>query len=161
MHPARGSRSERSPAGLEEPADRALPTDRQIKHRSPRVAIEYARVDVTAAGDRRGVPERGGRGIHRQPLGARALYIFRDGKDTMYRLHGTPEWNSIGKNASSGCVRLLNQDVMDLYDRVTGKFPIIVRASAGRRDQAVSLASAAATTQPIDAGVPRDAERLN
>lgn len=95
------------------------------------------------------------------PLGARALYIFRDGRDTMYRLHGTPEWSSIGKNASSGCVRLLNQDVIDLYDRVTGRVPIIVRASAGRRDQAVSLASARATTQAIDAGVPRDAELLN
>lgn len=95
------------------------------------------------------------------PLGARALYIFRDGKDTMYRLHGTPEWDSIGKNASSGCVRMLNQDVIDLYDRVTGKVPIIVRASASGRDQPTSLASAAAATEPIDAGVPRDAELLN
>lgn len=60
------------------------------------------------------------------PLGARALYIFQDGKDTLYRLHGTPEWSSIGKRASSGCVRLINQDIIDLYDRVPEKAPILV-----------------------------------
>ena len=60
------------------------------------------------------------------PLGARALYIFKNGEDTLYRLHGSPEWKSIGKAASSGCVRLLNQDVIDLYDRVRGKAPILV-----------------------------------
>ena len=52
------------------------------------------------------------------PLGARALYIFQNGEDTLYRLHGSPEWNSIGKSVSSGCVRLMNQDIIDLYDRV-------------------------------------------
>ncbi|MCP8897083.1 L,D-transpeptidase [Shinella daejeonensis] len=60
------------------------------------------------------------------PLGARALYIFQNGQDTLYRLHGTPEWKSIGKAVSSGCVRLLNQDVIDLYNRVQGKAPILV-----------------------------------
>ena len=60
------------------------------------------------------------------PLGARALYIFKDGQDTLYRLHGSPEWNSIGKAVSSGCVRLINQDVIDLYDRVPGKARIVV-----------------------------------
>lgn len=60
------------------------------------------------------------------PLGARALYIFKDGQDTLYRLHGNPEWWSIGKAVSSGCVRLLNQDVIDLYDRVPNKTPILV-----------------------------------
>jgi len=52
------------------------------------------------------------------PLGARALYIFENGKDTLYRVHGNPEWNSIGKAVSSGCIRMLNQDVIDLYNRV-------------------------------------------
>lgn len=52
------------------------------------------------------------------PLGARALYLFADGRDTLYRLHGTPEWNSIGKSMSSGCIRFLNQDVIDLFNRV-------------------------------------------
>ncbi|MFD1745404.1 L,D-transpeptidase [Rhizobium helianthi] len=60
------------------------------------------------------------------PLGARALYIFQNGKDTLYRLHGNPEWNSIGKAVSSGCVRLLNQDIIDLYERVPTKARIIV-----------------------------------
>lgn len=52
------------------------------------------------------------------PLGARALYLFADGRDTLYRLHGTPEWQSIGKSMSSGCIRFLNQDVIDLFQRV-------------------------------------------
>ncbi|WP_454848561.1 L,D-transpeptidase [Rhizobium binxianense] len=60
------------------------------------------------------------------PLGARALYIFKDGKDTLYRIHGTPDWQSIGKATSSGCVRMLNQDVVDLYDRVPARAEIVV-----------------------------------
>lgn len=63
----------------------------------------------------------------RNPLGARALYIFSGGQDTLYRLHGNPEWRSIGRAVSSGCVRLLNQDIIDLYDRVPVKAPIVVR----------------------------------
>jgi lipoprotein-anchoring transpeptidase ErfK/SrfK len=60
------------------------------------------------------------------PLGARALYIFQNGQDTLYRLHGSPQWKSIGKAASSGCVRLINQDVIDLYDRVPYHARIVV-----------------------------------
>ena len=60
------------------------------------------------------------------PLGARAHYIFKDGVDTLYRVHGSPEWWSIGKSVSSGCVRMINQDVIDLYDRVKNGSPIIV-----------------------------------
>ena len=60
------------------------------------------------------------------PLGARALYIFQNGEDTLYRVHGSPEWNSIGRSVSSGCVRLMNQDIIDLYDRVPGRAPILV-----------------------------------
>ena len=52
------------------------------------------------------------------PLGARALYLYRDGRDTYFRLHGTNEPQSIGHAVSSGCIRLLNQDVIDLYNRV-------------------------------------------
>ena len=52
------------------------------------------------------------------PLGARAMYIYDGGSDTGYRLHGTSETWSIGDAVSSGCVRLLNQDVIDLYGRV-------------------------------------------
>lgn len=60
------------------------------------------------------------------PLGARALYIFKDGKDTLYRVHGTPDWQSVGHATSSGCVRMLNQDVIDLFDRVPSGTPIVV-----------------------------------
>ncbi|WP_026283092.1 L,D-transpeptidase [Rhizobium sp. 2MFCol3.1] len=63
----------------------------------------------------------------KNPLGARALYIFSGGQDTLYRLHGNPDWRSIGKAVSSGCVRLLNQDIIDLYDRVPNKAPIVVK----------------------------------
>jgi lipoprotein-anchoring transpeptidase ErfK/SrfK len=52
------------------------------------------------------------------PLGARALYLYRDGHDTFFRLHGTNEPESIGHAVSSGCIRLFNQDIIDLYDRV-------------------------------------------
>ncbi len=62
----------------------------------------------------------------KNPLGSRALYIFQNGEDTLYRIHGSPEWWTIGKSVSSGCVRMINQDVMDLYDRVPNKTPIVV-----------------------------------
>lgn len=52
------------------------------------------------------------------PLGARALYIYFNGADSGYRIHGTNTPKSIGWAASSGCFRMLNQDVIDLYDRV-------------------------------------------
>lgn len=62
------------------------------------------------------------------PLGARAMYIYRNGVDTIYRIHGTREYWSIGKAVSSGCVRLIHQDVIDLYSRVSVGTPVIVRA---------------------------------
>ncbi|MGO4832492.1 L,D-transpeptidase [Rhizobiaceae sp. 2RAB30] len=52
------------------------------------------------------------------PLGPRALYLYRNNQDTYYRLHGTVEPWTIGTKVSSGCIRLLNQDIMDLYSRV-------------------------------------------
>lgn len=51
------------------------------------------------------------------PLGARALYLYQGSRDTLYRLHGTNEPRSIGRAVSSGCVRLFNQDIIDLYRR--------------------------------------------
>jgi lipoprotein-anchoring transpeptidase ErfK/SrfK len=62
----------------------------------------------------------------RNALGARALYLFNKGGDSGYRLHGTPEWNSIGKAMSSGCIRLLNQDIIDLHDRASVGAKVIV-----------------------------------
>lgn len=52
------------------------------------------------------------------PLGARALYLYSNGKDTLFRIHGTNEPDTIGKAVSSGCIRMMNGDVMDLYNRV-------------------------------------------
>jgi lipoprotein-anchoring transpeptidase ErfK/SrfK len=52
------------------------------------------------------------------PLGARALYLFANGRDTLFRIHGTNEPQSIGTAASSGCIRMLNEEVTELYDRV-------------------------------------------
>ncbi len=61
------------------------------------------------------------------PLGARALYLYQGGVDTLYRIHGTNQPWSIGKALSSGCVRMLNSDVEDLYTRV--KMGAIVKVS--------------------------------
>lgn len=60
------------------------------------------------------------------PLGARALYLYRDGKDTLYRIHGTNEPWSVGKAASSGCIRLFNQDILDLHQRVRNGSRVVV-----------------------------------
>lgn len=59
-------------------------------------------------------------------LGARALYIHQGNRDTLYRVHGTMDVVTIGKAVSSGCVRLLFHDVIDLYDRVPNGAPIVV-----------------------------------
>ena len=68
-----------------------------------------------------GVP--GGPG---NPLGARALYLYRNGRDTMYRIHGTTEPRSIGRAVSNGCIRMLNSHVIDLYRRVPNGTPVVV-----------------------------------
>ncbi|MDB5509464.1 MAG: L,D-transpeptidase [Hyphomicrobiales bacterium] len=52
------------------------------------------------------------------PLGARAMYLYAGGRDTLYRIHGTSEPWTIGEAVSSGCIRMLNDDVIDLYSRV-------------------------------------------
>lgn len=61
------------------------------------------------------------------PLGARALYLYKNGRDTIYRLHGTPEWWTIGSNISSGCIRLMNQDIIDLYNHTPTGTKVIVQ----------------------------------
>ena len=63
------------------------------------------------------------------PLGARAMYLYQDGRDIMFRIHGTNEPWSIGEQVSSGCVRLLNEDVADLYERVKIGTQVFVRNS--------------------------------
>ena len=61
-----------------------------------------------------GIGMHGGPG---NPLGARAMYLWQGNKDTLFRIHGTVEPGTIGKNVSSGCIRMINQDVIDLYAR--------------------------------------------
>jgi lipoprotein-anchoring transpeptidase ErfK/SrfK len=60
------------------------------------------------------------------PLGARALYLFKGRQDTQYRIHGTNEPWSIGLNMSSGCIRMLNPDVEDLYNRTKVGSKVVV-----------------------------------
>jgi lipoprotein-anchoring transpeptidase ErfK/SrfK len=66
------------------------------------------------------------------PLGARALYLYQNGKDTMFRIHGTNEPWSIGTQVSSGCVRMLNEDIYDLYSRVKLGTVVRVKKRGGR-----------------------------
>lgn len=73
------------------------------------------------------------------PLGARALYLTTNGVDYGYRIHGTPEWQSIGHNASSGCIRMINQDVMDLYERVPDGSKVIVLTASGEMPKGLTL----------------------
>jgi lipoprotein-anchoring transpeptidase ErfK/SrfK len=61
------------------------------------------------------------------PLGARALYLYQDGRDILFRIHGTNEPWSIGERVSSGCVRMLNEDISDLYNRVPVGSTVMVR----------------------------------
>ncbi len=64
------------------------------------------------------------------PLGARALYLYANGKDTLYRIHGTNDPSSIGKAMSSGCIRMLNEDVADLFERAPVGTHVVVLPSS-------------------------------
>jgi lipoprotein-anchoring transpeptidase ErfK/SrfK len=64
------------------------------------------------------------------PIGARALYLWQGNKDTLYRIHGTNEPWTIGQNVSSGCIRLTNDDVTDLYNRIPVGTKVLVLATA-------------------------------
>ena len=81
------------------------PTDEMIQ-RNPAAYSKFAGTDYVMPG---------GPG---NPLGARAMYLFQNGKDTEFRIHGTTEPESIGKSVSNGCIRMLNSHVIDLYNRV-------------------------------------------
>lgn len=63
------------------------------------------------------------------PMGARALYLFQNGKDTLYRIHGGAVARDIGRAVSSGCIRLLDQDVIDLHDRAIHGARVVVLPS--------------------------------
>lgn len=81
------------------------PTAEMIK-RSPRTYSRFVDNDYIQPGG------------PRNPLGARALYLYRDGVDTYFRIHGTTQPETIGSSASNGCIRMLNEHVIDLYERV-------------------------------------------
>jgi len=81
--------------------------------------------------DRYGPYAGGMAGGQDNPLGPRALYLFKDGRDTLYRLHGTTEPWTIGTMVSSGCVRFMNQDIIDLYRRVPVGSAVIVLPAGG------------------------------
>ncbi len=86
------------------------PTDNMIR-RSPKKYARYAK----------GVP-----GGPNNPLGARALYLYRGGRDTYYRIHGTTQPSSIGRSVSNGCIRMINDHVIDLYTRVPLETRVVV-----------------------------------
>ena len=86
------------------------PTDNMIR-REPGKYARYAK----------GVP-----GGPNNPLGARALYLYRGGRDTYYRIHGTNQPDTIGRSVSNGCIRMVNEHVIDLYERVPLGTTVIV-----------------------------------
>jgi lipoprotein-anchoring transpeptidase ErfK/SrfK len=98
-----------------------------MKRRWPRwlPPEEMAIRDANAAEWINGMP-----GGPQNPLGARALYLFANGQDTLYRIHGTNDPSSIGKAMSSGCIRMLNEDVADLFNRVAIGTRVIVLGAA-------------------------------
>jgi lipoprotein-anchoring transpeptidase ErfK/SrfK len=69
-------------------------------------------------------------GGNANPMGARALYLYAGGRDTQYRIHGTNQPEYIGQAISSGCIRLTNEDVIDLYNRVNVGAPVVVLAAS-------------------------------
>jgi len=74
-----------------------------------------------------GIPDFVGPGPH-NPLGSRGLYLFSGNRDTLYRIHGTNQPEYIGSAISSGCIRMTNEDVIDLYNRVKIGSPVVVLA---------------------------------
>jgi lipoprotein-anchoring transpeptidase ErfK/SrfK len=73
------------------------------------------------------IPDFVGPGPH-NPMGARALYLYEGSRDTLYRIHGTNQPEYIGRAISSGCIRMTNEDVIDLYNRVRVGAPVVVLA---------------------------------
>jgi lipoprotein-anchoring transpeptidase ErfK/SrfK len=68
-------------------------------------------------------------GMH-NPLGSRALYLYQGSRDTYYRIHGTMDPSSIGKATSAGCIRLFNQDIIDLFEQVPNGTQVTVRSES-------------------------------
>ena len=94
------------------------------------------------------------------PIGSRALYLWQDNKDTLYRIHGTFEWQSIGKAVSSGCIRMWNQDIIDLYERVPLETKVVVLPTPGalvpgaEPEPAIVVVPPGSATANLPAGTP-------
>jgi len=86
----------------------------------------------------------------RNPLGARAMYLWQGNKDTLYRIHGTIEPWSIGKRASSGCIRMINQDAIDLYARVPLDTKVVVLGSGAGEVALGRRRRGAGRHEPVD-----------
>lgn len=98
------------------------------------------------------------------PLGARALYLYQGGKDTLYRIHGGGHPTRLGKATSSGCIRLLDHDVIDLYARVgTGTRTLVLgdekKVSGAPAEEPQSTAASRAPVTPNISGRPGPARR--
>lgn len=81
------------------------------------------------------------------PLGARALYLFQNGRDTLYRIHGTSSPWSIGRATSAGCIRLYNQDIVDLHGRIPEsgtRVVVLSRSESGQGTRPPRVAGAGA-----------------
>jgi lipoprotein-anchoring transpeptidase ErfK/SrfK len=65
------------------------------------------------------------------PMGSRAMYLYAGGKDTLYRIHGTNQPEYIGQAISSGCIRMTNEDAIDLYSRVKTGTQVVVLGPKG------------------------------
>ncbi len=84
----------------------------------------------------------GMRGGPENPIGARALYLWQGNKDTLYRIHGTNEPWTIGENVSSGCIRLTNDDIVDLYNRTQIGTKVLVLPTAYNAPETSGIAAA-------------------
>jgi lipoprotein-anchoring transpeptidase ErfK/SrfK len=82
-------------------------------------------------------------GAH-NPMGARGIYLFSGNQDTLFRIHGTNQPQYIGQAISSGCIRLTNEDVIDLYNRVKMGAIVVVLGPKGSESRVAS----AATSRP-------------
>jgi lipoprotein-anchoring transpeptidase ErfK/SrfK len=92
--------------------------------------------DMIAREPERNLPWKNGMpGGLTNPLGPRAMYLYDNGRDTMFRIHGTTEPQTIGQAVSSGCIRMFNQDVIDLHDRVPVGTQVVVLHDAHPLDQ--------------------------
>ncbi|WP_380058773.1 L,D-transpeptidase (plasmid) [Falsihalocynthiibacter sp. SS001] len=101
----------------------------QFQRKWPRWNVPQTMIDRHPEYEPYSVANGGMDGGPGNPLGARALYLFQNGEDTLYRIHGDASALELGKAVSAGCIRMLNQDVIDLYERTVHGASVIVMPS--------------------------------